>query len=114
MPSRAGVTTTTARRKRARVAPADGNDSRLEAARSERPQKALQRYTEARMTGLYVYGILLADHPEPDGLLGIGEAPVQVLRRDAVAAAVSAAPEPLVGRRRELLAHSAAVESLWA
>jgi hypothetical protein len=37
-----------------------------------------------------------------------------VLRRDAVAAAVSAAPEPLVGRRRELLAHSAAVESLWA
>jgi len=65
------------------------------------------------MTGLYVYAVVRADHPVPHGLLGVGEKEVRLLRDGRLAVAVSAAPDPLVGRRRELLAHSATVEALW-
>src|SRR5690348_8475515 len=66
------------------------------------------------MTGLYVYAVVRADHSVPDALEGVGGAAVSLVRDGQLAVAVSAAPEPLVGRRRELLAHSATVEALWA
>jgi len=66
------------------------------------------------MSGLYVYAVVRADHPAPDGLEGVGGEEVRLLRDGRLAVAVTAAPDPLVGRRRELLAHSSTVEALWA
>jgi hypothetical protein len=66
------------------------------------------------MTAEYVYAVVAGDHPDPVALTGVGEAPVRLVRDGDLAVAVSAAPEPLVGRRRDLLAHSATVEALWA
>jgi len=66
------------------------------------------------MSSSYVYGVVRAEHPDPEGLLGIADEPVRLVRVGALAAAVSAAPAPLVGRRRELLAHSQVVEELWS
>lgn len=66
------------------------------------------------MSGLYVYAVVRADHPEPTDVEGVGGAEVGLLRDGALAVAVSSAPEPLVGRRRDLLAHSSAVETLWS
>src|SRR3954452_19654085 len=65
------------------------------------------------MSGLYVYAVVRADHPTPTGLEGIAGAEVRLLRDGRLAVAVSEPPDPLVGRRRELLAHSATVEALW-
>jgi hypothetical protein len=66
------------------------------------------------MPALYIYSVVDADHPEPIDLAGVGEAPVRLVRHGSLAAAVSEAPDPLVGRRRDLLAHSSVVETLWA
>ncbi|ONK11159.1 GvpL/GvpF family gas vesicle protein [Streptomyces sp. MP131-18] len=56
---------------------------------------------------VYVYGVIRADHPFPAGCTGIGAppAPARTLRAGALAAVVSAAPDELLARRRDLLAH---------
>lgn len=66
------------------------------------------------MTGIYVYAVVRPDHPLPTGLEGVGGAEVRLLTDGHLAVAISDAPEPLVGRRRELLAHSSTVEALWS
>lgn len=69
------------------------------------------------MSGLYVYGIVGADHPcELQQLDGVGSPP-SALRRvcgsnGAVAAVVSKAPADLRGKRRDLTAHQRVVEAL--
>jgi gas vesicle protein GvpL/GvpF len=66
------------------------------------------------MPALYVYAVAEGEHPDPVGLTGVADEPVRLYRHGDLAVAVSAAPDPLVGRRRDLLAHSATVEALWA
>ncbi len=63
---------------------------------------------------LYVYALVDGKHPDPVELTGVADEPVRLFRDGDLAVAVSAAPDPLVGRRRDLLAHSATVEALWA
>jgi hypothetical protein len=67
------------------------------------------------VTALYIYAVLRSEHPDPRDTPGVGDdsSPVRLVRRGQVAAAVSDAPEPLVGRRRDLLSHSRVVEHLW-
>jgi hypothetical protein len=69
------------------------------------------------MTGLYVYGIVGADHPRrTTRLVAVGDTP-QPLRAVEVwdlAALVSGAPEGLRARRRDLLAHHAVLDALVA
>ncbi|MDB1088204.1 GvpL/GvpF family gas vesicle protein [Streptomyces sp. ACA25] len=57
--------------------------------------------------GVYVYGIVRADHSLPAGCLGVGSPPavLRLLRSGRLAAAVSPAPEGLRARRRDLMAH---------
>src|SRR4051794_8853142 len=66
------------------------------------------------MPAVYVYAVVDGNHPDPVDLTGVADEPVRLLRDGDLAVAVSAAPDPLVGRRRDLLAHSATVEALWA
>src|SRR3954447_16709269 len=66
------------------------------------------------MPAVYVYAVVDGNHPDPVDLTGVADEPVRLLRGGDLAVAVSAAPDPLVGRRRDLLAHSATVEALWA
>lgn len=66
------------------------------------------------MPPLYVYAVVDADAPDPRDLTGVAEAPIWLVREGGLAVAVSDAPDSLVGRRRELLAHSATVEALWS
>ncbi len=67
-------------------------------------------------TGLYVYGVVVAeDGRVPDGLTGIDGAPVELVRLGDVAAAVSvAALDRPPGRRAELVAHRDVVDALAA
>ncbi|GGO95336.1 GvpL/GvpF family gas vesicle protein [Wenjunlia tyrosinilytica] len=63
----------------------------------------------------YVYAIVRADHPfGSEELLGVGEpgAPVRLLTKGALAAAVSDAPEGLRAKRRDLLAHQKVIGTL--
>ncbi|MGW9430733.1 GvpL/GvpF family gas vesicle protein [Streptomyces decoyicus] len=57
--------------------------------------------------GIYVYGIVRAEHPLPSHLGGVGEPPGAVERvvEGRVAAVVSQAPPKLRARRRDLMAH---------
>ncbi|GAA2450352.1 GvpL/GvpF family gas vesicle protein [Streptomyces macrosporus] len=57
--------------------------------------------------GVYVYGVVRSDHPEPTGRPGVGSPPrpVRTLRTSGLAAVVSDAPEGLRARRRDLMAH---------
>ncbi|WP_129842515.1 GvpL/GvpF family gas vesicle protein [Streptomyces sp. RFCAC02] len=58
--------------------------------------------------GLYVYGIVRPGHPLPDGTRGVGAPParLRVVRGPgALAAVVSRAPDDLLARRRDLIAH---------
>ena len=70
-------------------------------------------------TGIYVYGIVGADHPcRLDGLSGVGATGTTgaAVRRVAVgstAAVVSAAPAELLAKRRDLLTHQRVMEALW-
>ncbi len=67
-------------------------------------------------TGLYVYGVVVAEAGRvPEGLVGIDGAPVELVRLGDVAAAVSvAALERPPGRRAELVAHRDVVDALAA
>lgn len=54
----------------------------------------------------YVYGITAASHPSlPEGMGGVSELPVRILKEGELAAVVSDAPEGLRPKRKELLAH---------
>ncbi|MFF0199695.1 GvpL/GvpF family gas vesicle protein [Streptomyces sp. NPDC005017] len=54
----------------------------------------------------YVYGITAASRTSPpEGLTGVGDRPLRVLKEGELAAVVSDAPEDLRPKRRELLAH---------
>lgn len=57
--------------------------------------------------GVYVYGIVAAEHPVPVEVPGVGTPParLRVLHQGPVAAVVSDAPQRLRARRRDLLAH---------
>ncbi len=65
---------------------------------------------------LYVYGIVRADHPLPAGRPGVGTPPARLrsLRAGPLAAVVSRAPERLLARRRDLLAHQRSLLALAA
>ena len=67
-------------------------------------------------TGLYVYGVVVAeDGRVPEGLTGIDGAAVELVQLGDVAAAVSvAALERPPGRRAELVAHRDVVDALAA
>lgn len=58
-------------------------------------------------TDLYLYGVVRAGHRLPDGLTGVGRPPGTpwLLTAGATSAVVSAAPDDLRARRRDLLAH---------
>lgn len=63
--------------------------------------------------GLYVYGVVRADHPLPDGLTGVDDTPVQLVGLEGVAAAVGLmALDRPPGRRADLLAHSRVLDAL--
>lgn len=63
--------------------------------------------------GLYVYGVLRAGHPLPDGLTGVDDAPVQLVALGGVAAAVGLITlDRPPGRRADLLAHSTVLDAL--
>jgi hypothetical protein len=63
--------------------------------------------------GLYVYGVVRADHPVPDGLTGVDDTPVRLVGTDDVAAAVGViALDRPPGRRADLLAHSRVLDAL--
>ncbi|AOP47622.1 GvpL/GvpF family gas vesicle protein [Streptomyces lydicus] len=66
--------------------------------------------------GVYVYGIVRAEHPLPSNLGGVGGPPGIVARRDEgrVAAVVSPAPPDLRARRRDLMAHQELLLALAA
>jgi len=66
------------------------------------------------MPAVYVYAVVDGNYPDPVDLTGVADEPVRLLRGGDLGVAVSVAPDPLVGRRRDLLAHSATVEALWA
>ncbi|MFE1439581.1 GvpL/GvpF family gas vesicle protein [Streptomyces sp. NPDC058739] len=54
----------------------------------------------------YVYGITAASRTSaPEGVTGVGELPLRILKEGELAAVVSDAPEDLRPKRRELLAH---------
>ncbi|MYU25265.1 GvpL/GvpF family gas vesicle protein [Streptomyces sp. SID8352] len=57
--------------------------------------------------GLYVYAVVSADRPLPEGVVGLGAPPARprLLAQGPVAAVVSAAPPRLRARRRDLMAH---------
>ncbi|WP_326596517.1 GvpL/GvpF family gas vesicle protein [Streptomyces sp. NBC_01803] len=57
--------------------------------------------------GVYVYGIIRADHGLSPACRGVGSPPARVrtVRTETLAAVVSEAPESLLARRRDLLAH---------
>ncbi|MFE9451949.1 GvpL/GvpF family gas vesicle protein [Streptomyces sp. NPDC006739] len=65
----------------------------------------------------YVYGIVRASHPPlPEDLDGIGDPPrpVRVLRQGELAAIVSAAPDQLRPKRRDLLVHQRVLDEAGA
>jgi hypothetical protein len=63
--------------------------------------------------GLYVYGVVRADHPLPDGLTGVDDTPVRLVGFEGVAAAVGVMElERPPGRRADLLAHSKVLDAL--
>ncbi|MER0477947.1 GvpL/GvpF family gas vesicle protein [Streptomyces sp. Edi2] len=66
--------------------------------------------------GIYVYGIVRADHPLPSHLRGVGEPPgaVERIGEGHVAAVVSPAPPNLRARRRDLMAHQELLLALAA
>jgi hypothetical protein len=59
----------------------------------------------------YVYGVVHASRPLPEGVMGIGEPPlpVRAVRDGELAALVSDAPPELRAKRRDLLAHQRVV-----
>ncbi|MEU1672145.1 GvpL/GvpF family gas vesicle protein [Streptomyces roseifaciens] len=66
---------------------------------------------------VYVYAITTADHPlRLDGVSGVGDPPAELyaIGDDSLRAVVSEAPEDLAAGRRDLEAHHAVQESLWA
>jgi hypothetical protein len=63
--------------------------------------------------GLYVYGVVRADEPLPDGLAGVDEAPVQLVSVGDVAAAVGLITlDRPPGLRADLIAHTAVLDAL--
>ena len=66
--------------------------------------------------GVYVFGIVMADHPcHVEGLSGVGVPGAAIWRIAAgnTAAAVSAAPAQLRAKRRHLLTHQEVLQRLW-
>jgi hypothetical protein len=66
-------------------------------------------------TGYYVYGVVPADQPLPEGLRGLDDAPVELVELEGIAAAVGVIRlERPPGRRADLMAHSAVIDALAA
>lgn len=67
-------------------------------------------------TDLYLYGVVRTGHRLPDALAGVGRPPetLRLLACGATSAVVSAAPDGLRARRRDLLAHQEVLLALAA
>ncbi|UWM52159.1 GvpL/GvpF family gas vesicle protein [Streptomyces carpaticus] len=68
------------------------------------------------MSRIYVYGVVRTGHPLPTGPTGVGSPPepLRALPAGALTAVISAAPDGMLARRRDIIAHQDALLALAA
>ena len=69
--------------------------------------------SSATTTGVYVYGVVRADELPAVSADGVGDAPVELLERDGLAAIVSRLPDDFRMKRRDLNRHLQVIEEAF-